>query len=803
MNITEAIIQAKLGNSIAFTGAGFPSSTKSVKGEKILSADDLRKRLSQDLMITDHRDLQLVTELYEDEFGAGKLRSIIEDHYCVGTFLSGHAVIADIPWRRVYTTNYDDLFEVASSRSYYSASISDAPDSLPRGRPAVIHLHGSAARSLAESEKMESFQLSMSSYLRSEFPTSPWVPVFRNDLRFALSVFFIGYSLSDLDISRVVFDETIRQKTFIIVHPDTDPIELRRLSKFGNAVAMDIETFSRLIEETEVVGGDHNDEMPLIAFTKFSAPELPVEASQDLYIDLLTRGTFEQAAHADQQAKNNSTYATPRTQLKLLRNNDRRRFLVHSNLGNGKTVFLDQASSIMVEKGYKVYSYTRAADTGPAEVDRIFSSADKICLIFDNLNRSRDLIAYASARVGNEDAIIVSCRSITYEIEKQDISNTLQNDFVEIDLNEIDKSEAIHFDSVFHSYGIWGDDIRIRPEKRVDILRNECAGEIRSIVLRSFHNGVIAEKLSEWSNDIQHLSANDQQLTLAIILSTLVHADITIIDISDILNIKFTSIKETLSSTVAGEIIGVDGIYADVRSAVLAEFLIREGFPPELVLSTLTILVRRLSEWAHSGDQYKDFMREIMRFAVVGRIFEGAGKSDFIVSFYESVRSLDYCRSNPAFWLQYAMARMAREEYGLAGTMLATAEGQARQRQHYNLFQIHNQKARYLLLSRARTESFSDYDAAYMNAFQIISSQIRDGKGKRDPYPLRLILPHAEFIVSRGANLSSGSRRLAKQLLASFEAALLEYAHGSWRDERGWRPALLETAEVLASLPDN
>jgi len=803
MDLTEAIIQAKLGNSVAFAGAGFSSGSKSVKGLDILSADGLRERLSQELLIKDRRDLQLVTELYEDEFGAGKLRSLIEEHYCVGKFDPAHTVIASLPWRRVYTTNYDDLLEVSGDRSYYSASISDAPDSLPRNRPAVVHLHGSANRSLLESEKQESFQLSMSSYLRSEFPASPWVPVFRNDLRFALSVFFIGYSLSDLDVSRIVFDESIRRKTFIVVHPDTDPIELRRLAKFGTAVPMDIQEFARLVEVTDIVGGKLDADVPFIAFTKFSAPDLPVESSQDLYVDLLTRGVFDQSAYADQQVKGTATYATPRAQINLIKGSDRRRYLVHSNLGNGKTIFLDQASSVMVERGYQVYNYTRAADTGPQEIDQIFASVDKVCLIFDNLNRARDLIAYAAAKVGNDDAIIVSCRSITYEIEKQEISNTLQNDFVEIDLNEIDRNEAAHLDSVFTSYGIWGDDIILRPEKRIDLLRNECAGEIRSVVLRSFHNGVIAEKLAAWSREIQQLSPQEQQLTLAIILSTLVHADITIIDISEILAIKYNAVKATLSSTVAGEIIGVEGIYADVRSAVLAEFLIREGFPPELVLSTLTVLVRRLSEWAHSGEQYKDFIREIMRFAIVGRIFEGTGKSDFIVAFYESVRSLDYCRSNPAFWLQYAMARMSREEYGLAGTMLATAEGQAKKKTNYNLFQIHNQKARYLLLSRARTDTFADYDNSYINAFQIIRGQIRDGQGKRDPYPLRLIPPHAEFIVKRGATLSAGSRRLARQLLASFETALADYAHGSWRDERGWRPALAETADALASLPDN
>jgi len=799
VDLTEAIIQAKLGNSVAFLGAGFSTGATNDNGEAILAGDDFRAAVSSALGIKEWRELQLVTELYDDEFGSQGLKSLVQKSFVTGSPSNGQKIIASLPWKRIYTTNYDDVFEKASGDKYYSAVISDAPDSLPRNRPAVVHLHGQVQRSLKESSSAETFLLTMSSYLRNPFPSSPWVPVFRNDLRFSQSIIFIGYSLSDLDVSRVVFDEALRQKTFIIVRPDTDELEIRRLGKFGTPVKMWVDEFADFISSTELIGGQKT-EAPLIAFEHFQAPDLPKEATQDAYVDLLMRGVFDHSEYAFEQSNSSPTYATPRSELSLIRDDTKRRYLVHSNLGNGKTIFLDQAASVMAERGYTVYLFRRNTDTGTAEIDQIISSDNRICLIFDNLNRCRDLVSYAAHRIGPTDAMIVSCRSITYEIEKKEISSSLQGEFVEVELNTLDRTEASHFNEVFTSFGIWGEDSYLRPEKRVEIIRVDCAGEIRSVVLRAFRNGIIAEKLHSWAKELSALDERDQEVTLAVILATLVHADVTLIDLSDLLGIRYDQTKKTLSNSIAGEIIGVSGIYADVRSAVLSEYLVRQCFAPETVLRIMTKLVRSLSEWAHSGSQYKDFIRELMRFAVVGRIFEGTQKKDFIVSFYEGIRSLDYCRSNPAFWLQYAMARMAREEYALAGTMLETAEGRARTYSGYNLFQIHNQKARYLLLSRSRTDNYTDYDSAYIKAFQIINAQIRDGKGKRDPYPLRLIPPNEEFISKRGKELSSGTVKLAIQLLQNFTTAFDDYAAGTWRDERGWRPSLAATRAALDAL---
>lgn len=268
------------------------------------------------------------------------------------------------------------------------------------------------------------------------------------------------------------------------------------------------------------------------------------------------------------------------------------------------------------------------------------------------------------------------------------------------------------------------------------------------------------------------------------------------IDLCDVVNINFQVAKRELSASGALDILSINGIYAEVRSAILAEHIAKHTFEPEAVLDCLTLLVRNLSKWIGSGIQYKEFLREIMRFAVIGRVFEG-DRASYIVQFYESIRNIDYCRSNPAFWLQYAMARIAREEFELAERMINTAEGRAQSIQNYNLFQINNQKARLLLLSRARND-YNDYDKVYLECCRIINSQISDGKGKRDPYPLRIIPSHEEFIIRRFTQLSEAVQKLVPRLVERFEDELRAYLRGGQgKDAAEWSSSLKRTREFL------
>jgi hypothetical protein len=139
------------------------------------------------------------------------------------------------------------------------------------------------------------------------------------------------------------------------------------------------------------------------------------------------------------------------------------------------------------------------------------------------------------------------------------------------------------------------------------------------------------------------------------------------------------------------------------------------------------------------------------------------------------------------------MARMDRGEYALADKMLGMAESRAQQLSPYKTFQIDNQRARFLLISRARTEDYRDHQAAYIKSAQLINKQLREARGKNDPYPLRLIISHEEFVEKRFKLLDDGAKQVCRRIIQAFGQKLadwptyerqLEYAQWSTALER-------------------
>ena len=121
-------------------------------------------------------------------------------------------------WKRVYTTNYDDVFEFSSLKNKKrstSITLTDRLRDFKNKNGLVVHLNGSIAN-LTTPQLSAEFKLTDSSYLTTEFTQSEWITLFRNDLADADAVFFIGFSgKSDLDIKRILIEnDRLKNKTF-------------------------------------------------------------------------------------------------------------------------------------------------------------------------------------------------------------------------------------------------------------------------------------------------------------------------------------------------------------------------------------------------------------------------------------------------------------------------------------------------------------------------------------------------------------------------------------------------------------
>ena len=143
--------------------------------------------------------------------------------------------IISLPWRRIYTTNYDNVVELAAGKiakkiAHATLGESANPD---RAITQCVHLNG-RLKSVAFATFARDIKLTRASYLTDTFLNTGWLATFRNDLSLATSIVFVGYSMYDIDVARIVYeDPMLKAKTCFVDAADLDPIIARELRQYG------------------------------------------------------------------------------------------------------------------------------------------------------------------------------------------------------------------------------------------------------------------------------------------------------------------------------------------------------------------------------------------------------------------------------------------------------------------------------------------------------------------------------------------------------------------------------------------
>ena len=239
------------GKAILFVGSGFARNAIALDGTKFPTAEMLARNIGQLGGFDADKDLRYASEKYLRMNSADKLVQMLLDAFSVKEVLPHQTVIASAPWRRIYTTNYDLVFEEAAKKSglrIEPADLDDSPADYLATKKTCIHLNGSI-RNLRPEDLNGRFKLSSSSYLSAEtFTNSPWHYPFKRDLEMCTALVFIGYSLYDIEIQKILYENPdFAQKTFFVSSPTISERERFTLAPFGNCLAIGAESFAESI----------------------------------------------------------------------------------------------------------------------------------------------------------------------------------------------------------------------------------------------------------------------------------------------------------------------------------------------------------------------------------------------------------------------------------------------------------------------------------------------------------------------------------------------------------------------------
>ena len=216
MDITTAIKHAMDGNAVLFLGAGFSIGGTNRLNQTLPTAKELSLQMCDELSIKPSDELSIVSERFIDDKKIGKgINSLIfflkSRLICTST-TEVQDIIASLPWLRIYTTNYDNIFEISSRKLSIEREVITATlpkKSISKLDGAIVHMNGNIIKVTPE-KFYDEFKITNESYLKQGFLDSPWGDQFVHDINNCKAIIFIGYSLKyDLELQKIMHDKIL------------------------------------------------------------------------------------------------------------------------------------------------------------------------------------------------------------------------------------------------------------------------------------------------------------------------------------------------------------------------------------------------------------------------------------------------------------------------------------------------------------------------------------------------------------------------------------------------------------------
>lgn len=741
MSPEEAVQHAMDGNAILFTGAGFSRGARNLLQENIPAG----RKLATDLLaaIGYHNSqgpLDKAAAAYLRRLSARDLIAYLSPRFTVTSVSESHRVIARLPFRRVYTTNYDHVWEFARTVEGLSATSirgSDEPRLHAFKKNLIVHLNGSIAN-VDESMIGKSFKLVSESYASDSFESSGWAFQFRSDVRSAKAIIFVGYSMYDLDIRRVIYNEDVQNKCVFFDAPVTEDnvLDAEDLADLGVLAPIGVDGLAKLILDVSETYVPQEGELLLDAWEKlsFASPIAEVPDDQQV-LDFLTFGDIspelrDQLAGPDSDKYSILRSSAPQIADQLL--NSELPVVVAGDLGTGKTVLAEMVGGQLAQKGFAVYRLVNASNSELRELQAICESDEQKLLVVENYERHKDVVRWLSESFPPNVALLMTARASSHDLAERALLQAFSAGFHLHDLSRFDSDEANSAVQLFDRFGLWQDRASWREERKVDFIRVDCSSALPSLlvdVLKSQH-------ITARYRDLLAVQDNRSDVEALLICIFALEAAGFSASVSNVQELLSGSVNWGVLRTQheLRSVVVFDHQQIRAKSSVLAVHLLREVFSATRVVTVLTGMVKAADQRRESNE-YFGILNALMRYGNVSIILADERRLEATVSFYEGIKNLGSTRRNPQFWLQYAIGCLTLNKLERSERYFKTAYSFAGS--GYNTYQIDNHFARLLFEKALLEENVEDAKLLLDRGVVIVLQQMAE---EVKYYPYRVAL---------------------------------------------------------------
>ena len=755
----EFIRKIQNQNVLLFIGAGFSAEVENLLNKKMPLAKDLANEIGKLGDFDDEDDLQYAADEYLDNNSSERLIKLLQNLYTANKIPEYIQNILKYTFRRIYTTNYDDVIEKASQQNNIyrkSIDLDDDPKEHYKNNNICVHINGTLSN-LDNNTINRSFKLSESSYLlqSDSFLESDWWYPFEKDLEYASAIIFLGYSLDyDIDIKKILANNTWKNKTYFITRKNPSNRKKSKLEKFGKVFDIELEGFSKLIEQNIQFSSEISEELKV--FTEY----IPEDTLEQIEIkdtdirDLLTRGKLNFNALYKGLTQQNELYTVEREHYQKIKEqlqNNQKVISIISEFGNGKSIFLKQLRHMLYTDGYKVFELSDYELDFIQDIDKIDKLQQNTVLLIDRYADVLDMIKYIQTLNSDYIKLVLFDRVSNHSHAGKILNN--YNPF-EIDIDILNQNEIDSFISLVHHIGEWGEisgNVQLIERK----FQHEYKRQISLFLLSIFESSQIKTSLDNLIYPL--LKDQDTKKTiLSIFILNLMDIEILRTLISEISNSNLIMHTELFENATFKELFNSENNQIKIKSSVLAKFIIKTYFTPQYLKEFLINLAVRTQELKKSDTVWNKIERELLRFHFVEQLVLDNNKKVFLRGYFEALKQknvLRWLEYEPHYWLQYAMTDMINNDFINAHKKLDTAFSYIERRENYDMSSFNNQRARLYLLEAIQKSTRGDN--AYRLFLQANSLLSLENNAR---YHAKQIAQYKKFYVNRYKDIPKENR---------------------------------------------
>lgn len=764
------------GKAILFTGAGFSIGASNVDGNEPPIASELSKKICKLGGFDEDADLRYAADFYiSNGHDKGGLVSLLKKQYTLSGVADTHEKICAVNWRRFYTTNYDKGIEIAAANVGKVVECIDIGYSTAeyyKRENLCVHLNGSID-SLTSDSLENSFKLSTSSYISTDaFKSSDWFYYFKKDLERSSAIVFVGYSMYDIEIQRILFeDNTLKEKTYFITREDPDPKSIFTLSKFGHVLPVGADGFSKIITKNIDLFRKENDEHNYQSLCEYELDHnLNEIRDSDVEVFLMYGGIDNVFVDNAVSGEQRIPYLILRDSLgKVLEfSKSGRNTLIYSGLGNGKTIFLRELKTFLTLNAVRVFVAEDLDGDYIGDFDALVNTNNKTAIIIDGYEPYVDLIKHYSLTRPKNINIVAVARTADHE-RLRPVLGDIGFSYNELGIDELSNKEASAFVSIVDNVGMWGSNAGLSHEKKIDLLIKNNSFQLSLSLLHLFDAPQIKDKIKSLLDSLLRNPHHKETIFAISILEILsLPAEPSLIsEVAGSDEIYSSSLRDNANFR---QLFRLSDRRAITKSSLFSLFLVKNYFSATYITQQLQRIAGKFNSYNNKDYVQNKIFKATLRFSFVERLLPEANKKGNLRSYYENLKvTVSWLKKDPHFWLQYAMSNITFKEYGKAQSFIDQAYALAEKKYNYYTSNIDTQQARLLILMATSEKDPSKVFPMFEQAHKLLS-RLDD-----DVYKYRQIDRYKEFYDSCYNRLSSKNKasfiHACNEILGDMDAA--------------------------------